>query len=97
MSDKKRARGFGKKRQPLREEIEVLNDREDRTDDDVIPYVDNLMERMRSLQPMEEISLLTQEDAKQALTMIDETLKQLNERMGIARSLRQLLETKRAR
>jgi len=93
MTAKKRAPGFGKKRkaETLQDKIEVLSDR---ADEDVIPYVDNFMTQMKTIKPMEEISLLTQEDARQALNMIDETLRQLNERLGVARSLKQLLETK---
>ena len=93
MTVKKPARGFGKERKPesLQDKIEVIADSQD---PDVMPYVDNLVAQMHQLKPLEEISLLTQEDAQQAITMIDDTLRQLNERLGVARSLKQLLETK---
>ena len=93
MSSDKPKSAFGKKKKPqsLRQEIEVLSDR---ADEDVLPYVDNFMTQMQQIKPMEESSLLTQEDAKQALNQIDDTLRQLNERLGLARSLKQLLETK---
>ena len=93
MTATKRPRGFGKKLKPetLQDKIEVLSDR---ADPDVLPYVDNFVAQMQTIKPMEEISLLTQEDALQAINMIDETLRQLNERLGVARSLKQLLETK---
>jgi len=95
MNMKKRARGFGKAAQSssLREKIEIINDR---PDEDVLPYLENFMAQMQDIKPLEEISLLTQEDARQAIATIDETLRQLNERLGVARSLRQLLsQTKR--
>ena len=93
MSGKKRGDGFGTKRErpTLQNEIEIISDRKD---EDVLPYVDNFMAQMQTIKPMEEISLLTQEDAKQAINMIDETLRQLNQRLGIARSLKQILDTK---
>lgn len=95
MNTKKRTRGFGKRAHSasLREKIEIVADR---PDEDVLPYLENFMAQMKDIKPIEEISLLTQEDAKQAIATIDETLRQLNERLGVARSLRQLLsQTKR--
>ena len=95
MNTKKRPKGFGKRANSasLREKIEIVADR---PDEDVLPYLENFMAQMKDIKPIEEISLLTQEDAKQAIATIDETLRQLNERLGVARSLRQLLaQTKR--
>ena len=93
--EQKKIRGFGKKKKPstLQESVEVVKN--DTADSDVLPYVNHFMVQMSEIKPLEEISLLTQEDAQQALGVIDDTLRQLNERLGLARSLKQILETKR--
>ena len=67
----------------------------DSADPDLLPYVDKLMSELKGLKPLDQISLLTQEDALQALGMIDETLQHLNTQLGVARSLRQMLESKK--
>ena len=79
----------------LREKIEVLKDSDTR-DADLLPYVDGFLSNLKKIGPMEEISLLTQQDAKQALEMIDKTLKELSAHLGVARSLKQLLQAKRS-
>ena len=93
MVSKKQPQGFGKKKTAsLQESVEIVKDT---ADNDVLPYVEHFMMQMSEIKPLEEISLLTQEDAQQALGMIDDTLRQLNQRLGVARSLKQVLEAKR--
>ncbi|MFN8388963.1 MAG: hypothetical protein U0136_01585 [Bdellovibrionota bacterium] len=79
----------------LSDRIEVSSSPADNVDLDLLPYVDSLVSRIHALKPLEEISLLAQEDATQALAMIDETMKVLQLHLGKAESLKKLLEQKR--
>lgn len=76
----------------LQERIEIV---QDRADSDILPYVDKLIADLRSLPALDDISLLSQQDALSAIGTLDRTLAVLNNHLGVARSLKQLLETKR--
>jgi hypothetical protein len=80
------------KPRPLSEQIEVIRERTDVRDDDLSPYVAKLVSSLQDLKPIDEISLLTQEDAAQALATIERTLEELNNHLGTARSLKHLLQ-----
>ena len=83
-------------RSSLAQKMEVISEQTDTADPNLLPYLNEFISRLQDMKPLEEISLLTQEDAAQALATIDRTLEELNNHLGVAKSLKHLLQnTKR--
>lgn len=66
---------------------------EDALDTDIPSYVEAFVKGLPEAVKLEKISLATEEDAKQALAVVSETMQRLNEQIANARALQTLLNS----
>jgi len=66
---------------------------EDTLDTDIPSYVEAFVKGLPEAVKLEKISLATEEEAKQALAVVSETMQRLNEQIANARALQTLLNS----
>jgi hypothetical protein len=77
----------------LHESMESFLDVED---EDVLTYVDNLLRTCKEIGPLEPFSLMSREEALQAISMLLGRRRVMESHLKTARALRTLLESKLA-
>lgn len=85
---------------PLGKRVRVINSssagQEDRIDNDPSSYVAPFLKSLHEQLPLERIDLRSKETAAQSLSYLEEKLSFLQRQLHTARSLRKLLEEKKA-
>lgn len=91
---KKRGKGLAQRTEKIVEQKLRSNSLSDDTlDTDIPSYVEAFVKGLPEAVRLEKISLATEDDARQALAIVSETMQRLNEQIANARALQNLLSS----